>query len=70
MVNFDIYTRRSIMKDVIIAKKSEPKGTRLEERMEMSKSGPKNASPLSRKAQEMKIFLERNPVPKEFLKQK
>ena len=24
--------------------------------------------PLSKKAQEMKIFLERNPIPKEFLK--
>ncbi|WP_170916632.1 hypothetical protein [Dyadobacter psychrophilus] len=58
------------MKDVIIAKESEPKRGRLKERIRMSESGSENAKPLSRKAQEMKIFLERNPIPKEFLKQK
>ena len=35
---------------------------------ELPLSAETTSRPLSRKAQEAKIFLERNPIPKEFLK--
>ncbi|KQS30994.1 hypothetical protein ASG33_11565 [Dyadobacter sp. Leaf189] len=38
------------------------------EKKEKFQSNEVNPRPLSRKAEEAKIFLERNPIPKEFLK--
>ncbi|WP_439558536.1 hypothetical protein [Dyadobacter sp.] len=48
-------------------KKENSESTDLEKK-EKFQNNEVNSRPLSQKAEEAKIFLERNPIPKEFLK--
>ncbi|MCF2499242.1 hypothetical protein [Dyadobacter chenhuakuii] len=70
MAKFDKHANYLVMKDLMLEKEIKEVTQKPADRVETKDDSWDQTRPLSKKAQEAKIFLERNPIPKEFLKKK